>query len=144
MNRIVDAVAVFSIPRTKRALLIGMSHVGDTSANYVPCYLHDVCSIKKLLEERYVFRTNNISIMYDNWNLGTERPTARNVYKALFDLVLKTRFGDVLLFYFTGHGGRFLVGIDSNNSNFLEYICLADNSYLSGSVNINLYCFEYF
>jgi hypothetical protein len=67
MNRNVDAATVFSVPRTKQALLIGMSHVGDTT-DYLPCYLHDVCSIKKLLEERYAFQAKNVFIMYDNTN----------------------------------------------------------------------------
>ncbi|MCH79476.1 metacaspase-9-like [Trifolium medium] len=67
--------------------------------------------------------------MFDADYYFTEKPTAENVFNRLVELVLKTLYGDTLLFYFTGHGDRRSASKNSNNnSNYFEYLLLAEDT----------------
>jgi hypothetical protein len=93
--------------------------------------LGDVLNIRKLIEKQYHFKRENIFIMLDS-KVSCGKATSSNILKKLYALIQKSKAGDRLLVYFTGHGNRAKAEANTNNTNFVEFIVTADNTTISG------------
>jgi len=78
------------------ALLVGVADYPNVTRLYGPA--NDVASLKELLAARYNLPVANITTLVNNW------ATKKNILKALSDLKDRTRAGDFIFFYFSGHG----------------------------------------
>jgi hypothetical protein len=61
------------------------------------------------------------------------RATNYNILNKLNDLIKKSKAGDKLFVYFTGHGNRGKAKPNTNNTNFVEFVVTADNTTISGN-----------
>jgi hypothetical protein len=89
--------------------------------------------MRKLIEKQYHFKRENIFIMLDrDSKVSCRRATSYNILKKLYALIQKSKAGDKLFVYFTGHGNRAKAEANTNNTNFVEFIVTADNTTISG------------
>jgi len=72
--------------------------------------INDVLSVKGMLIQRFGFSETNISALTD------EAASKKNVVNALNNILAKSREGDAVVFYFSGHG----VWMENNNQNILD------------------------
>ena len=97
---------IFSFVRTvchadKRALLVGISDYRDEKVNKLKGPLNDVRIIKEALITYYAFSENEVKI------LTNDQATRQNIEKSFHQwLVQGSRRGDLVLFYFAGHGAQ--------------------------------------
>lgn len=94
----------------KIALLVGVGDYiyfrrpDDTSSKLPPGDLRgptrDVVALKELLTKRFGFQEADIQVVLD------QEATEENVRKALHNLAQRAEAGDVVLFYYSGHGSR--------------------------------------
>ena len=82
--------------KNKKALLIGINYI-NTPYELTGC-IDDTNRMKSLLTN-YGF--NDIKILTDNTNI---KPTKSNILNELKKLIIGSRSGDILFFYFSGHG----------------------------------------
>lgn len=90
--------------RSKKALLIGINYI-NTPYQLTGC-IDDTTRMKDLLSS-YGF--NDFNILTD---LTTNKPTKVNILNELKNLIVNAKSGDLLFFYYSGHGSYTL---DSNN-----------------------------
>lgn len=94
----------------KKALLVGINYVGDKKE--LKGCINDIYNIKTLITTRYNYKNDNIRILQDcNQDvkdkspiLADKLPTRTNIINGLKWLVNGARFGDSLLFAYSGHG----------------------------------------
>jgi hypothetical protein len=87
-----------------------------------------------LIERQYRFKRENIFIMLDrDSEISCGRATSYNILKKLYDLIKRSKAGDKLLVYFTGHGNRGKAEPNTNNTNIVEFVVTADNTTISGN-----------
>ncbi|KAK8575689.1 hypothetical protein V6N13_033059 [Hibiscus sabdariffa] len=92
---------------TKRAVLVGCNYP-HTRFRLNGC-TNDVKSIKAVIKERFGFLESNIRVLIDDDHIGASGsspvlPTGANIKAALDEMAKKAEAGDVLFFYFSGHG----------------------------------------
>ncbi|KAL4367262.1 hypothetical protein GQ457_05G033170 [Hibiscus cannabinus] len=92
---------------TKRAVLVGCNYP-HTRFRLNGC-TNDVKSIKAVIKERFGFLESNIQVLIDDDHIGASGsspvlPTGANIKAALDEMAKKAKAGDVLFFYFSGHG----------------------------------------
>jgi hypothetical protein len=90
--------------RSKKALLIGINYI-NTPYQLTGC-IDDTNRMKDLLSS-YGF--NDFKILTD---LTTNKPTKVNILNELKNLIVNAKSGDILFFYYSGHGSYTL---DRNN-----------------------------
>ncbi|XP_039060036.1 metacaspase-9-like [Hibiscus syriacus] len=90
---------------TKRAVLVGCNYP-YTKFRLNGC-ANDVEAIKVVIHEKFGFKEKNIQVLTDNHNSpvpSSSLPTGANIRAALNAMAKKAKPGDVLFFYFSGHG----------------------------------------
>lgn len=83
---------------TKLALLVGVGDFQNSEVPKLPGPKHDVEAMKAVLVERLGFEPQNVNTLIDN------QGTKHAIQAALKSLMDKSRPGDEILFYFSGHG----------------------------------------
>jgi len=101
-----------SFAQTKRALIIGIDKYKPTDPNAktlrtiwsdLDGCVNDALSMKNIIESRFGFKENNITLLLDS--TGTVASKA-NILAAVKKLTDETKKGDVVFFYYAGHGSR--------------------------------------
>ncbi|GMJ11619.1 metacaspase 2d, metacaspase 4 [Hibiscus trionum] len=87
----------------KKAVLIGINYPG-TKAELKGC-INDVKRMYKCLIQRYGFSNEDIKVLIDTDN-HYDRPTGKNIRRALNNLVGSAKRGDYLFVHYSGHGTR--------------------------------------
>ncbi|RKP39987.1 p20 subunit of caspase [Dimargaris cristalligena] len=88
----------------KRALLIGINYIGQSSA--LKGCINDVHNIKKFIIERFNFRECDMVILTDDSKNPRNMPTRANMIQAMRWLVADARPNDSFFFHFSGHGSQ--------------------------------------
>jgi hypothetical protein len=88
----------------KKACLIGLNYIG--TANELFGCINDVNSIKERIEKNGF---NNIKSLTDLSNI---KPTYNTILEEFTNLLVNSKEGDLLLFFYSGHGSNTL---DNNN-----------------------------
>ena len=91
--------------KNNSALLIGINYFGTDNELY-GC-INDTNSIKSLISS---YNFQKISILTDN---NEKKPTRNNILEEFKNLLINSQSGDVLLFFYSGHGSYIL---DKNNN----------------------------
>jgi len=106
INIINSFIPEFNITKTntKTALLIGINYI-NTSFELSGC-IDDTSRIKDLLTQHGF---TDFKILTD---LTTIKPTKQNILNELKNIILNAKSGDILFFYFSGHGSY---TFDKNN-----------------------------
>ena len=91
--------------KNNSALLIGINYFGTDNELY-GC-VNDTNSIKSLISS---YNFQKISILTDN---NEKKPTRNNILEEFKNLLINSQSGDVLLFFYSGHGSYIL---DKNNN----------------------------
>lgn len=81
----------------KRAVLIGINYIG--TQNELAGCINDIDKIEKLLRESFGY--TDITRLTD---LTETKPTKANILAALAAMIAKSRLGDEIVFYYSGHG----------------------------------------
>ncbi|KAK8575692.1 hypothetical protein V6N12_063359 [Hibiscus sabdariffa] len=89
---------------TKKAVLVGCTY-NKTRFSLYGC-INDVRKMNDFIVSRLGFRKENVKVLIDERVQGilSDTPTAENIRDALDAMVKDAKAGDVLLFYFSGHG----------------------------------------
>ncbi|KAK8575691.1 hypothetical protein V6N13_033057 [Hibiscus sabdariffa] len=92
---------------TKRAVLVGCNY--PLTKNRLYGCMEDVRAIKRVIMDKLGFQESNIQVLTDDDHDGARGsssllPTGANIKAALNDMANKAKAGDVLFFYFSGHG----------------------------------------
>ncbi|KAE8723672.1 hypothetical protein F3Y22_tig00012104pilonHSYRG00098 [Hibiscus syriacus] len=89
---------------TKRAVLVGCTY-NKTRFSLYGC-INDVRKMNDLIVNRLGFRKENVKVLTDEPlpELTSAVPTAADIRDALSEMVETAGAGDVLFFYFSGHG----------------------------------------
>ncbi|KAK8674980.1 hypothetical protein V6N13_033054 [Hibiscus sabdariffa] len=89
---------------TKRAVLVGCTY-NKTRFSLYGC-INDVRKMNDLIVDRLGFRKENVKVLIDEPVSGimSAIPTGEKIREALSGMVETAEAGDVLLFYFSGHG----------------------------------------
>ncbi|KAE8689558.1 Detected protein of unknown function [Hibiscus syriacus] len=89
---------------TKRAVLVGCTY-NETRFSLYGC-INDVSNMNTLMVQHHGFLQENVKVLTDPLLPETKAtiPTGENIRDALSEMVKRARAGDVLLFYFSGHG----------------------------------------
>eukprot|EP00210_Caulerpa_lentillifera_P002877 g2747.t1 len=90
--------------QVKRALLVGCVYPGKPYELY-GC-INDMKNIRQLLTECFGFQTENITVLTDDKAHTGDLPTSQNIKENLERVVRDSGPGDVLFFYFAGHGAQ--------------------------------------
>ncbi|KAL4303055.1 hypothetical protein GQ457_10G003350 [Hibiscus cannabinus] len=85
----------------KRALLVGCNYEG-TRFSLRGC-IHDADTIGNLIVSELGFEMADVKVLTDGPR-SSVLPTGKNIKSALREMVTSARPGDVLFFYFSGHG----------------------------------------
>ncbi|KAG0624047.1 hypothetical protein M758_3G219600 [Ceratodon purpureus] len=96
----------------KKALLVGCNYPGQGEEELVGC-CNDARRMCTLLKTRFGFPGENIDVLVDD-NPGTDQSTHANIRKYLEKLVGDVQSGDILVFFFAGHGGLLGQSIEDN------------------------------
>jgi len=91
--------------KNNSALLIGINYFGTNNELY-GC-INDTNYIKSLISS---YNFQKISILTDN---NEKKPTRNNILEEFKNLLINSQSGDVLLFFYSGHGSYIL---DKNNN----------------------------
>ena len=90
----------------KLALLVGINAYPNPVGDLRGC-LNDVDLQYQLLVHRFGFNPNDIVILSDNQSDPTLTPSRANILRAFQEhLVQQAKDGDVVVFHYSGHGGR--------------------------------------
>ncbi|KAG6554669.1 hypothetical protein Mapa_003687 [Marchantia paleacea] len=87
---------------TKRAVIAGCNYPG-TNDELQGC-VNDACNMRQVLIDVFGFEEGNIVFMIDT-DTGALQPTGQNVRQSLARCIQESEEGDVLVFFFSGHGG---------------------------------------
>ncbi|KAJ1908590.1 Ca(2+)-dependent cysteine protease [Tieghemiomyces parasiticus] len=88
----------------RRALLIGINYIGQTSA--LKGCINDVHNIKSFLIDCFSFRECDMVILTDDSKDPRSLPTRANLTRAMHWLVSDARPNDSYFFHFSGHGSQ--------------------------------------
>ena len=88
----------------KRALLIGINYAGR-EGELSGCH-NDVMNMKEYIMDSQGFIESDITILMDYGDF--EEPTHANILKQCRQIVSESLSSDLVLFHFSGHGGRLL------------------------------------
>ena len=91
---------LITINKSRKALMIGMNYIG-TTYQLQGC-LNDVENISTKLTASYGFLNTNIIKITDD---TVTKPTRVNILSRFKNLLVNSVKGDLLFFYFSGHGG---------------------------------------
>ena len=104
---------------TKKALLIGINYINDSSAKLQGC-INDVVNIKNMLIDAYDYLPSNIIILRDDSTNPELLPTTKNILARLSTLIANSADCSELWIYYSGHGSQLrdlngdeISGIDS-------------------------------
>ncbi|XP_039016413.1 metacaspase-9-like isoform X2 [Hibiscus syriacus] len=86
----------------KRAVLVGCTY-NETRFSLYGC-INDVSNMNTLIVQRLGFLQENVKVLTDPLLPEATIPTGENIRDALSEMVKSAGAGDVLLFYFSGHG----------------------------------------
>ncbi|PPD80340.1 hypothetical protein GOBAR_DD22712 [Gossypium barbadense] len=87
----------------KKAVLVSCNYP-RTPYNLKGC-INDLENIRMLIMKRFNFDQRFIKVLTDNYIQGSwDMPTGIKIKAALYEMVRTARPGDVLFFYFSGHG----------------------------------------
>ncbi|MFT3680840.1 MAG: caspase family protein [Ferruginibacter sp.] len=92
----------FASAQNKYAVLVGINQYYTKPG--VPYYkvlqgcVNDALAIKAMLIQRFGFKESAVTTLFDG------QATKENVLAALLDVVAKSKTGDAVVFYFSGHG----------------------------------------
>lgn len=132
----------------KKAVLVGINYIGDDSE--LNGCINDIHNIKNFLIDKCDFLESNIKLLTD---LEVIKPTNFNIKQNINWLVNNSRAGDVLVFYFSGHGS-YITDTNTDESDMrdevivpLDYNIITDDwlrANLCSKINENvvLYCFS--
>lgn len=98
------------INNNKKALLIGINYLG--TVNELTGCINDANSIKERISKNGF---NDIITITDNTNL---KPTKQNILNSFKNLLINSKEGDLLVFFYSGHGSYTL---DKNNDELTRY-----------------------
>ncbi|HXP75729.1 MAG TPA: caspase family protein [Stellaceae bacterium] len=102
----------------QRAICVGINDYSARSdCPSLPDARPDAESWKSLLTDAFNFDAGNVALLTDG------AATRRAVLATLTEVLKQSSAGDVVCFYFAGHGGR---GTGSDASTYYESICCAD------------------
>jgi hypothetical protein len=87
----------------KEALLIGINYSNDENAQLYGC-VNDVVAMKNMLLDAYAYSGNNITLLRDDENDATIRPTRNNILSKLRALADKSANLSELWIHYSGHG----------------------------------------
>lgn len=98
INQVNSFKPEFNIIKTnnKKALLIGINYI-NTPYKLTGC-IDDVNRMKDLLTQH---RFNSFQLLTDSTSL---KPTKQNILNELKNMIVNAQSGDILFFYFSGHG----------------------------------------
>ena len=107
-----------SISKNKKALLVGINYIGTQNELY-GC-INDVNSIK----ERIILKGfTNINTITD---LTTQKPNKNNILLEFKNLLVNSQAGDLLLFFYSGHGSYALDKNRDEKDGYDELIVSSD------------------
>lgn len=89
----------------KKALLVGINYIGIPNATLGGC-INDAKNTKDTLIEHFGFEEENVTLLTEDQEHITKKPTAgniRNGFKWLFEGATQ---GDTLYFHYSGHGSQ--------------------------------------
>jgi hypothetical protein len=115
------------INKNKKALLIGINYTGTSNELY-GC-INDVNSIKERITANGFTNINTIT------DLTNKKPTRDNILLEFKNLLINSQSGDLLLFFYSGHGSYTL---DKNRDEQDRYDELIVSSDLKGIVDDEL------
>jgi hypothetical protein len=115
------------INKNKKALLIGINYTGTSNELY-GC-INDVNSIKERITANGFTNINTIT------DLTNKKPTRDNILLEFKNLLINSQSGDLLLFFYSGHGSYTL---DKNKDEQDRYDELIVSSDLKGIVDDEL------
>jgi hypothetical protein len=113
--------------KNNSALLIGINYIGTNNELY-GC-INDTSSINSLISDNGF---QKICILTDN---TVKKPNRHNILAEFIDLLSNSKSGDVLLFFYSGHGSYIL---DKNNNEATGYDQLIVPCDLNGIVDDEL------
>jgi hypothetical protein len=120
----------------KRALIVGMVYPDNKpECPTLSCVYNHVLYIRDCLIKRYGFPAENVTVMMDDeTSLSSCIPTLQNVMDHLYDMILKSKAGDISVCYLSGHGGRFTVeDPDTKQLDYVEYFGTANDTFITGT-----------
>lgn len=86
---------------TKRALLIGVDEYSSANVPDLKGCVNDVTAIGAVLTDVYGFEDENLTLL-----TSVEKTTRKRILDELELLVSRTEDGDVVVFYYSGHGSQ--------------------------------------
>ncbi|KAG2703853.1 hypothetical protein I3843_06G147400 [Carya illinoinensis] len=110
--------------RPKRALLCGVTHRNKTYS--LSGTINDVRNMKNLFIQRFGFSRECIRILTEEDEGSDFTPTKKNIEDSLKWLVDGSESGDLLVFYYSGHGLRQPDFTNEELDGFDETICPVD------------------
>ncbi|GAB4844006.1 hypothetical protein Ancab_013970 [Ancistrocladus abbreviatus] len=115
-------------PVKKMAVLVGINYF-NTEDELHGC-INDVGAIRKVLISRFGFEPSHIQVLTDKPN-SPVKPTASNIRAALERMIARAKAGDVLFFYFSGHGMKdgqdeAIVAVDKNLITSIDFRILVN------------------
>jgi hypothetical protein len=111
------------LSQTKRALLIGIENYNcspEQKLQDLKGPVNDVAKINSLLLSKFLFSNSNIKVILN------DEATRDNILKSLKDLTESIQKGDIVVFYYTGHGSLQMNSLARDGSKFDEGIVTAD------------------
>jgi hypothetical protein len=93
---------------TKKALLIGINYIGTFQA--LKGCINDINNISAVLTSNCAYLPQNVRILTDNTSV---KPTRAAIIDGINWLVSDNKFGDTLVFYYSGHGSS-ITDIDND------------------------------
>ncbi|KAF8520790.1 caspase domain-containing protein [Hysterangium stoloniferum] len=94
----------------RKAVLVAISYNGQLGEP-LPAPLNELPKVEKFLMERYNVAAEDIVILSDDPSKKHIRPTRENILEQLTKLVAGAAPGDLLFFWYNGHGGQ----VDNKN-----------------------------
>ena len=123
----------------KKGVLVGCNYPGKPSELH-GC-VNDVWNMHKLLVDKYGFSEDDITVLIDTDHNYIE-PTGANIRQALHDLISGSAPGDILYFYYSGHGTRLPADDDENDeTGYDECIAPTDLNLINGMCQYD--CIQY-
>lgn len=91
-------------PTVKRkALLIGINYINDTSARLYGC-INDAVQTKYFLQDAFDYHENDIVLMRDDGFDNSIKPTLQNILTQVNKLVDHSSSCEEIWFHYSGHG----------------------------------------
>ncbi|KAK9134254.1 hypothetical protein Syun_013584 [Stephania yunnanensis] len=108
----------------KKALLIGVSY--RKKSYELKGTINDVNCMKHFLVNNLCFPSDSIMILTEDEKDPLRIPTRRNILEALRWLIEDCRFGDSLVFHYSGHGSQQRNHLGDESDGYDETLCPLD------------------